>query len=357
MLGFDRRAARYVWTAAVVVLLLVFVYLIRSTLFIFILALLFAYLLAPLVNALDRALPASPTRTPALAIAYAIFVAAVVIAAVQIGTRVVEQANTLAADFPGMIAKWENPSPGASPAVNSFKAQVVEKVRAALAQRGSDFISSLPKAGLQLLTLLGNLLFVVVIPVLAFFFLKDAHAARQSILELVGEGPRRALLDDVLTDIDVLLARYMRALVVLALATLTAYGVFFVIMGVPYGILLAALAAVLEFIPMVGTLGAALVIILITAVSGGHLLAIIIFLAAYRLFQDYVLSPHLMGQGAQLHPSLVLFGVFAGAEVAGIAGTFLSVPLLAMVRVLYIRIRKARLRTVLLAPAVTAPPE
>jgi predicted PurR-regulated permease PerM len=309
------------------------------------------------VNALDRALPASRTRTPALAIAYAIFIAAVVIAAVQIGTRVVDQANTLAADFPGMIARWENPSPGASPAVNSFKAQVVERVRTALAERGNDLISSLPKAGRQLLTLLGNLLFVVIIPVLAFFFLKDASAARQSILELVEEGPHRALLDDVLTDIDVLLAHYMRALVVLSLATLTAYGVFFVIMGVPYGILLAALAAVLEFIPMVGPISSAAAIILVTAVSGGHVLAILIFLAAYRMFQDYLLSPHLMGHGVQLHPLLVLFGVFAGAEVAGIAGTFLSVPLLALVRVLYIRVRKARLRTGLLAPPVTAPPE
>jgi predicted PurR-regulated permease PerM len=45
----------------------------------------------------------------------------------------------------------------------------------------------------------------------------------------------------------------------------------------------------------------------------------------------------------QLHPLLVLFGVFAGAEIAGIAGTFLSVPVLAMVRIVYLRIRKARL--------------
>jgi predicted PurR-regulated permease PerM len=356
MLGFDRRAARYVWTSALVVLLLVLVYLVRSTLFIFILALLFAYLLAPLVNALDRVLPASRTRTPALAVAYVIFVAAVVIAGMQIGTRVVEQANTLATDFPGMLARWEHPSPGASPAVNSFKAQVIEKVRASLAERSSDLISSLPKAGRQLFTLLGNLVFVVIIPILAFFFLKDAREVRQSILELLEEGPHRALLDDVLTDIDVLLAHYMRALIGLSLAALTAYGVFFSIVGVPYGILLAVLAAVLEFIPMVGPLGAVVVILLVTVVSGGHVLAILIFLCAYRVFQDYLLSPHLMGRGVELHPLVVLFGVFAGAEVAGIPGTFLSVPLLALVRVLYIRMRKARLlRTALAAPPVTAP--
>ena len=56
------------------------------------------------------------------------------------------------------------------------------------------------------------------------------------------------------------------------------------------------------------------------------------------MFQDYVLSPHLMGQGVELHPLLVLFGVFGGAEVAGVAGSFLSVPVLAMARILYLRI-------------------
>jgi predicted PurR-regulated permease PerM len=57
-----------------------------------------------------------------------------------------------------------------------------------------------------------------------------------------------------------------------------------------------------------------------------------------------------MGQGVELHPLLVLFGVFAGAEVAGIPGTFLSVPVLALARVLYLRVLKARL-SARLAPA------
>ena len=78
-------------------------------------------------------------------------------------------------------------------------------------------------------------------------------------------------------------------------------------------------------------------------VSNTSLLAVLIFLAVYRLLQDYILSPHLMGQGVELHPLLILFGVFAGAELAGVAGTFLSVPVLALVRILYLRIRKNRL--------------
>jgi predicted PurR-regulated permease PerM len=146
----------------------------------------------------------------------------------------------------------------------------------------------------------------------------------------------------------------MRALVVLSLATFTAYSIFFSILGVPYSILLAVMAAIFEFIPMIGPLTSSLVILLVSVISGSPVVPVVIFLLAYRVFQDYILSPHLMGQGVEIHPLLVLFGVFAGAEIAGIPGTFLSVPILALVRILYRRIRKSRMAMRLTEPKLVA---
>jgi predicted PurR-regulated permease PerM len=353
MLGIDRNAARYTWTAALVVLLLIAVYLVRQTLFIFVLALLFAYLLSPLVNLLDRVLPASRTRTPALALAYVIFVGAVVMGGIQIGSRVVEQADALAKSFPATLKSWQQPTPAAPPTVNSLKQQVLERMRQEVVKHSNDMLSAVPQASLKILSVLSNAIFVVIIPVLAFFFLKDAEEARQRVLELVADGPRRALLDDLMADIHLLLAHYIRALVVLSLATFVAYSIFLTVLGMPYGILLSVLAAALEFIPMVGPLTAAAAILLVGGISGASFLAMLIFLVAYRMFQDYILSPHLMGQGVELHPLAVLFGVFAGAEIAGIAGTFLSVPLLALIRILYVRMRRARTRAKLTETATT----
>ncbi len=111
----------------------------------------------------------------------------------------------------------------------------------------------------------------------------------------------------------------------------------------PYSILLAALAALLEFIPTVGTISACAIIVLVTALNGGPVWASIAFLVGYRIFQDYVLSPQLMRAGVQLDPLLALFGVFAGAEIAGVPGAFLSVPVLALTRIVYRRIRQQRL--------------
>jgi predicted PurR-regulated permease PerM len=83
-------------------------------------------------------------------------------------------------------------------------------------------------------------------------------------------------------------------------------------------------------------------VLVIAGAFSGRLLTILIFIVAFRMFQDYVVSPHLMGRGVELHPLLVLFGVFAGAELAGVPGTFLSVPVLALIRILYRRVYAAQ---------------
>ncbi|HEX3877134.1 MAG TPA: AI-2E family transporter [Bryobacteraceae bacterium] len=342
MLGFSRRSASYTFTAAMVLLLLYLVYLIRSTLFVFVLALLFAYLLTPLVNLLDRVLPGR-TRTPALALSYLIFIGLTAFVLIEIGSTVVGQATALGKKIPEILANWQQPSPHAAPEVNSMKDQLLGKARTEIAKRSSDLVSALPQFGLRFLSVASDALYIVIIPILAFFFLKDGKAMRTHVLEIVDQGPRRRLLDEILADIDLLLAHYMRALFGLSLAAFTSYSIFFSIMGVPYGVLLAAIGGMLEFIPMLGPLTAAVIILAVAGVAGSHVLAILIFLLVYRLFQDYMLSPNLMGSGVELHPLLILFGVFAGAEIAGIAGTFLSVPVLALVRILYLRLRSSRL--------------
>ena len=106
-------------------------------------------------------------------------------------------------------------------------------------------------------------------------------------------------------------------------------------MGVRYALLLALLAFPLEFIPLIGPLVAGLIIIAVCEFNQfPHLPWVIGFLIVYRLFQDYMLSPLLMRKSVQLHPLLVIFGIFAGGEIGGIGAIFLSVPLLAIARLI-----------------------
>jgi predicted PurR-regulated permease PerM len=80
----------------------------------------------------------------------------------------------------------------------------------------------------------------------------------------------------------------------------------------------------------------AVLILGVAFVSGyTHLLWVLLFLLLWRGIQDYVTSPRVLGRTLELHPLAVLFGVLAGGEVAGVLGVFLSIPVLATVRILW----------------------
>ena len=108
LLGLDRHAARYTWTVVFVLLLVGLLYLIRETLFIFVVALLFAYLLWPLVKLLDRRLPGR-SKVLALTLVYLAMVGILIVMGIALGSRVIQQANTLAARLPELLAKFQPP--------------------------------------------------------------------------------------------------------------------------------------------------------------------------------------------------------------------------------------------------------
>ena len=343
MLGLDRRTAQYTWTVIFVLSIVVAIYLIRETLFIFAVSLLFAYLLWPLVRFLDRRIPGG-SKAWALAIIYLLLVTLLVAIGISVGSRIEEQANAFAAKFPEFLARLQQPGQAVpSSSLQSLRSTVISALRKQLNDHSQNLMSLLSNAALGVLSRIGSLIFIVLVPILSFFFLKDGEVISEAILSIVDAGPRRDSINEIAAELNVLFAQYMRALVLLAAVASIAYGLFFSLIGVPYGILLAAIAFPLEFIPMVGPLAGAVVILAVAALGGfHHLLWIIAFLAAFRIFQDYVLSPQLLSKGMELHPLLVIFGVLAGGSIAGIAGSLISVPFLATLRIIFRQLRKSR---------------
>ena len=227
--------------------------------------------------------------------------------------------------------------------VKTLQDQVLDQVRAQLTQHTGEIMSLVPRYSLELLSGSRYLLLAIVVPIISFFMLKDGNLIREEVIELFSAGRNRDLVEDVLSDIHFLLLQYMRALFTLCLAVFGSFALAFSLLGVPDSLLLATIAFPMEFVPLVGPLAAAVIIMVVVVFSGyPHPLWVLTFLGIYRLFQDYVLSPNLMAAGVELHPLLIIFGVFAGGELGGAAGIFLSVPVLAMARIVLVRIRKQR---------------
>jgi predicted PurR-regulated permease PerM len=351
MLGLDPKAARATWTVILILLLCLTIYAIRETLFIFVVALLFAYLLAPLVDFIDHALPTKSSRTLALAIVYACLVGAMVFAVISIGSSVAEQAQTLAQSLSDYLKPDHVRSLPLPQILKPFADAILEGLHRMVQENYEALLQKLPQTIMKALGAASGIIFLIIVPILSFFFLKDGRALQRSLVGMVDDALERSVLREIAKDLNVLLAQYMRALVLLGLSAAISYGAFFSIIGVPYPVLLASLAFPLEFIPMLGPASAAAMVLLVSAFSGfHHMLALAIFLAVYRIIQDYVISPHLMSAGMELHPLLVLFGVFAGEQMAGIPGAFLSVPAMAILRMVYRRLERAQVRKAIVAP-------
>jgi predicted PurR-regulated permease PerM len=344
VLGIDPKAARVAWTVFLVALLLATAFAVRETLAVFVIALLFAYLLAPLVGFVERITPRQVSPRIALAIVYLALVGTIVTLGFTLGSRLADEANSLAMRLPALLSnpEWIQRIP--LPAwLEPARASIIQTVQEELKSGGQQIVPYIKGLGGQLVSGAKYALYLILTPILAFFFLKDGASIRDEFVAALVEERRRPVVDNILEDINLLLGEYIRALVLLSVASFTANSLFLAFTGAPYAVLLAGAAALGEFVPVVGPAAGGLIIVLVTSLSGySHVLLYLLFWVLYRLVQDYALSPYLMSKGVQLNPMLVLFGVLAGDQIAGVLGMFLSVPVLAILRVMFVRLRRAR---------------
>lgn len=336
MLGFDRRAAQFAWTVALVGLALLICYEVRKTLFILLLAIFFSYMVYPAVQKLTRYTPRQFSHTAATAAVFALLLGTVVVSGFLIGPPIADEASALANKLPELTRDPQILSRIPLPDwLIPFRTRVESFFQAQFASGASAALPIAKRVGKAAMGVASNSIFIVLIPILAFLFIKDAKAMRSKFLDWAHQGPHGTMWSRIIDGLDTLLGRYIRSLLILSAATLVVYSAAFSIAGVPYAFLLAALAAVLEFIPVVGPLAAAVISVLVAALSGfDSLLLLIGMIAAYRLFQDYVLNPYLMSDGVEVPPLLILIGLLAGEEIGGVIGIFLSVPVLAASRVI-----------------------
>ncbi|HLJ46939.1 MAG TPA: AI-2E family transporter [Bryobacteraceae bacterium] len=346
MLGLSLQAARVTWTVFVVCAALAVLYWLRDTVVLFMAALFFAYVLWPAVSLIERHTPKWMGRVLALTIVYLLFVGVVVLLVITVGSRMVEEGTTLAQQVPDLMKNRQWLDKNLPDFLGPAKDKIIDWIQDQFASGGAALLPYLKNAGVALRGTVTGALYFILVPILAFFFIKDGREISEYLVSGVASPERRAVLDEILSDIHVLLGHYIRILVTLAFITWCVYSLFFTIVGVPYGILLASQAALLELIPVVGPLAGGAIAVLVAGFAGfPHLVWIIIFWGVYRMFQDYVVSPHLMGKGVEIHPLVVLFGVLAGERLGGVAGMFFSVPIIAIVRIVFVRsLRSARRR-------------
>jgi predicted PurR-regulated permease PerM len=309
-----------------------------------VLSIFFAYLVAPLVEFLDRptyiagrrfAIP----RSVAIILSYLIIVAVIVLGIYLLAPRLGSQFPEFATQARGY---WTSVGAKAQSWVEYFRShqmpgRILDAINGAIGKLLERVSQTVGEVVISMGGWLAYIPWLVLIPVLSFFLLKDVDTFRRSALQMLPRGRWRWRGDEFFQDVNSTLASYIRAQLMACLFIGVVCTIAFTLLGVPNPLALGVIAGVFEFVPLVGPLLVAVVATAAALLHGGGFLAFLVlaFLGVLRIIEDYIVYPRLIGQGIHLHPLAVITAILAGAELAGVAGIFLAIPVVAILTVSY----------------------
>jgi len=329
----DRRTLNILLTTLLFAVVVITVYIARSVILIFCFAILFAYLIDPVVQFLQRhSLFFKNLRGPHVAEVYVAFLLFFVLVAHVLAPRLISFNSKLFRTAPalveglstGEIATTLGDKYGWSDSQTLHVKEFLQNHRdqtLRLLQSAERFASN----GLAVL---------VAVPILAIFFLADGKHMADAVIQAVPSGADRQALSEIAAELNIGLKRYIRAKVILGVCSFAFYSAAMLLLGFPHAIALGVLGGVLEFIPVVGWMTSATAILLVGYFTHSHLLWMAGLLGFWRVFMDYFISPRVVGENLEIHPLLVIFAVMVGGEIGGIVGIYLSIPLIVVIRVI-----------------------
>jgi predicted PurR-regulated permease PerM len=309
--------------------------------FLLVLSVFFAYLIDPLVRVIrrpfkERNLDKLMPRSLAIVVAYVFVFTVVGVAISYVAPRVAEEAKDFGANLPTYAQAFRERANDLNRRFDRLR--IPDEVQAELNKKVADLGSRITSTvGGFVLISVTYLPWFLLVPILAFFFLKDVNMFRLSILRMFPAGRWRYRAEVVMAEVNTTLAAYTRAQLIscVIIAVLCTLGFFAI--GLKYALLLGILAGIFEFVPLLGPVTIGLIVTATAASSDNpwKALYVAIFLIVLRIVHDYVTYPRIVRGGIHLHPLAIILAVLAGEQVAGIPGVFLSIPIVAVATVIY----------------------
>jgi len=180
------------------------------------------------------------------------------------------------------------------------------------------------------------LLTLIIVPLVSFFLLKDGESIIQRFVELVPNKYFEMTLN-VVHKIGIQLGKYIRAWFTEAaiVGVLSATGL--LVLGVKYAVIIGVVAGIANLIPYLGPIVGAAPAIVVSFLQTGHLdmvFPIIFLFAGIRIADDLIVVPAVYSHGVEMHPLTIVLLVLIAAELAGIVGMVLAMPLYTVFKVI-----------------------
>jgi predicted PurR-regulated permease PerM len=325
----DQRIRGISPTGAVLalILVLVFLYAVRWALLPFVISAVAAYIFTPLIQWLTKR-----THVPRIFFVCAVFIAllAVGVTIIILGAApLIREATATVADLGDTIERLARGALGDRSIEflgQSMNAQQVAQAAVAGLRNWIDQAGViLTVAGWSVAGLFGIFLTCV----LLFFFLKDGPRLARGALWLA-PPKHRPTVEFVWYRLDPILKRYFIGVIIVVIyATAAAYVGLGLFLGIRHASFLALVTGLLEMIPVAGPVAAAVLAGLVALHQADNFAAVVayaIYATALRLSIDQLLGPVVLGQAAQLHPTVIIFCFLSGGLLFGIAGVIMAVP-------------------------------
>lgn len=337
----DERLTRTLKILAIVVLSVslavivgAFLHKIRAVVIVLGGAVFFAYLIYPLVLRFSRHMP----RWLAILCVYALLAVVLGTVLAFFGPKIGSDARSLGQDFPGLMQQAQSRILDANTAVlaaipleaRESAAQIIETAGATL-QKNTGAIAG--QALSILLSVASIVTAFVIIPIMAFYILMDTDRLRAGMLRIIPAAHQPAALA-VLHDIDAVFGGFIRGQIIVGASVAVLVTIMLLVLQIKYALLIGVFAGVVDIIPYLGAIAGAIPAVIIAFFSHGFgwVFLVVAGFVLINQMEGHIIAPNVVGQRVGLTPFMVLIAILAGAELGGILGMFIAVPVAGVIK-------------------------
>lgn len=296
----------------------------------FLVSALIAYLLYPVIDKLHvYHLP----RGLAILMIYLLFFGGVAYLVYRLYPTVVHQVHDLNQQLPVLIRQYEiliyqmyEYTSFLPEMIHDKMDEVIRGVEAGLGNVLDGLIGGMTK-------LFDMVIFLTVIPVLVFYYLKDYDNLKGYVKRFVPEK-YESRMSRMVHAVDESLGNYIRGQLLVCLFVGLSSWIAFQLLGLDYALLLAIVMAVTNIIPYFGPIiGAAPAVAIALTISGQMVLFVVLAILVIQVIEGNLLSPYIVGKSIDIHPVAIIFALLLGGQLFGVIGLIIAVPLLAVLKV------------------------
>ncbi len=305
----------------------------------FVIAIVLAYLLDPLIDKIQKT---GLSRGFAVAIVGLSFVIVFAAAVVFLVPMIADQANQLVKNY------------------NTYAREVQEQVEGFLSRnsallkrlhlpttvqdwgsRFSEQFKGIAERAVSILAdvlqgILSKLLWLVIIPLFTLWLLNDFDYIKAKIVHLTPDRHRDRLVS-MSAAVGGVFGNYVRGMLVVSILFSLLAMLVLTLAGLDYGLIIGSVAGLFYIVPYVGLSVLCLLTALAALVQSGHgvayIVGLVVYLIAQNLLFDYLVTPKVVGRSVGVHPLLMLFSLALGAQMLGVVGMIIAVPVAAALQV------------------------